>query len=169
MAIGYAQKISGLERKNYQFRPKLIIREKIIDKLLNHVRMQLMNIIICDDDVQPFISEAFCRTIECFKLNKDKNYFSNQFSVYHSGLCSIFLYYLSNTVYKKSGNNDLAAKIYYLNKILHSVDWFHAIELPTYWGVEQPIGSVLGRLSIIMDYFCIKVVQLVVTRISTQP
>ena len=25
------------------------------------------------------------------------------------------------------------------------MDWFYEIELPTYWGVEHPVGSVLGR------------------------
>ena len=39
----------------------------------------------------------------------------------------------------------IASKIYYLNKILNSVDWYYEIELPTYWGVEHPLGSVLGR------------------------
>ena len=25
------------------------------------------------------------------------------------------------------------------------MDWFYEIELPNYWGVEHPVGSVLGR------------------------
>ncbi len=38
-----------------------------------------------------------------------------------------------------------AEKVYYLNKILHSVDWFCEIELPVHFMVEHPLGSVLGR------------------------
>lgn len=35
--------------------------------------------------------------------------------------------------------------VYYLNKIMHSVDWYHEIELPDYFIAEHPLGSVLGR------------------------
>lgn len=38
-----------------------------------------------------------------------------------------------------------AETVYYLNKILHSVDWFYEIELPSHFMVEHPLGSVLGR------------------------
>lgn len=60
----------------------------------------------------------------------------------HSGCWSIFLYYLSNSL--KSSPNE-ADKIYYLNKILHSIDWFYEINLPVHFMVEHPLGSVLGR------------------------
>lgn len=35
--------------------------------------------------------------------------------------------------------------MYYLNKIMHSVDWYHEIELPDYFVAEHPLSSVLGR------------------------
>ncbi len=38
-----------------------------------------------------------------------------------------------------------AKQVYYLNKILHSVDWYCKIELPEHFMVEHPLGSVLGR------------------------
>lgn len=38
-----------------------------------------------------------------------------------------------------------AGKVYYLNKILHSIDWFYEINLPDHFMVEHPLGSVLGR------------------------
>lgn len=43
----------------------------------------------------------------------------------------------------RGGKN--ADKIYYLNKILHSIDWYCGIELPKHFMVEHPLGSVLGR------------------------
>ncbi len=85
-----------------------------------------------------------CSTCESF-LRSWRERDARAISVFHSGQYSIYLYYLANTIYKKSGDTDFASKIYYLNKILHSVDWFYAIELPSYWGVEHPVGSVLGR------------------------
>ena len=35
--------------------------------------------------------------------------------------------------------------LYYLNKILHSNDWYYQIELPDIVWAEHPLGSVLGR------------------------
>lgn len=32
-----------------------------------------------------------------------------------------------------------------MNKILHSVEWYYEVDLPTHFMVEHPIGSVLGR------------------------
>lgn len=65
-------------------------------------------------------------------------------SINHSGCWSVFLYYLSNTIWKY-GEIECAEQIYYLNKILHSVDWYCGIDLPEHFMVEHPIGSVLGK------------------------
>lgn len=48
----------------------------------------------------------------------------------------------------------LADKVYYLNKIIHGVDWYWAIELPEYFFPEHPVGSVLGR-AVYGDYLVI--------------
>lgn len=44
--------------------------------------------------------------------------------------------------------------VYYLNKIMHSIDWFYAVSLPEHFGAEHPLGSVLGRANY-GDYFFI--------------
>lgn len=114
--------------------------------MADFTNQQLRNLLISNHDVTPYVKDSIDRTIRCFKPNNNKYYAGNtNISVFHSGQYSIYLYYLANTIYKKSGDTELASKIYYLNKILHSVDWFYAIELPSYWGVEHPVGSVLGR------------------------
>lgn len=114
--------------------------------LANFTNQQLKNLLISDHDVTPYVKNSLDRTLNCFEPNNNKYYNGDKnFSVFHSGQYSIYLYYLANTIYKNSNDTELASKIYYLNKILHSVDWFYAIELPGYWGVEHPVGSVLGR------------------------
>lgn len=114
--------------------------------LINFTNQQIKNILISDDDVSPYVNEALDKLEVCFKPNNNKYYQNKEsFSVFHSGQYSIFLYYLSNIIFKRSGNTEFASKIYYLNKILHAVDWFYAIDLPSFWGVEHPVGSVLGR------------------------
>lgn len=65
------------------------------------------------------------------------------FSLYHSKCWALFLYYLSNSL--KDINKNLAEQIFYLNKILHGVDWYYEIELPPHFNITHPMGSVLGR------------------------
>ncbi|MBU1145207.1 MAG: transferase [Firmicutes bacterium] len=110
-----------------------------------YVNSQIKNIFIYEVDVSPYIEISINRTLTCFSNNRNKYYKDKNFTVFHSGQYSIFLYYLSNTIFLTSKDNLLATKVYYLNKVLHSVDWFYEIELPEYWGVEHPLGSILGR------------------------
>lgn len=66
----------------------------------------------------------------------------------------IFLYKLSHILYK---NNyiDTACKIYYLNKIMHSVELYYEVDLPDVFLCEHPIGSVMGRANYgAYFYFC---------------
>jgi len=114
--------------------------------IADFTNQQLKNLLISNHDVTSYVRDSLDRTLRCFVPNNNKYYTgSTNVSVFHSGQYSIYLYYLANTIYRKSGDTELASKVYYLNKILHSVDWFYAIELPNYWGVEHPVGSVLGR------------------------
>lgn len=112
------------------------------------VHRQTTNMFGSSGDIETYIDIALERVSNCFKVTRN-NYYRNEkgalFSPYHSGQYSIFLYYLANTVFHVGGDNKLAAKLYYLNKIMHSVDWYYEIELPKYFGVEHPVGSVLGK------------------------
>lgn len=118
-------------------------------QLAEYVERQLSNAFGTSKGTAPYLEESLERTIDCFSKANCKYYFDEnnnvRFSVFHSGQYSIFLYYLANTIFKRGGSSDIATKIYYLNKIMHSVDWYYEIELPRYWNVEHPLGSVLGR------------------------
>lgn len=63
----------------------------------------------------------------------------------------IFLYRLSHRLFV-DGKQEYADRVYYLNKIMHSNDWYHAIELPEHFLAEHPLGTVLGRAQY-GDYF----------------
>ena len=83
--------------------------------------------------------------------HSDNKYFSQEkdgkrvvlFDAFHSIQWMTLLYYLSHELYLKKSN--LCDKVYYLNKIMHAVDLFYAIELPTIWSAEHPLGAVMGR------------------------
>lgn len=68
-----------------------------------------------------------------------------RFSSYHAVQYMIFLYYLSHDIYMNANVGQLCDKIYYLNKIFHSVDLFYAIDLPKHFSAEHPLGAVMGR------------------------
>ena len=66
------------------------------------------------------------------------------FNPFHSGQYCIYLYYLSNEVWKY-GDSILADKVYYLNKIMNGCDLFYEVELPEVFMLDHPVGSVMGR------------------------
>jgi serine O-acetyltransferase len=57
----------------------------------------------------------------------------------------MFLYFLSNTLYKNGVDLSLCEKIFYLNKVLHGIDVFYELELPDIFLFVHPVGTVLGR------------------------
>lgn len=125
--------------------------------ILKQLGRQLNNFFIDVDLslIEDKIGEAYGRCM--IALSASNNKYLNpdgipQFSLAHSGCWSIFLYYLSNCL--RMNLKELADRIYYLNKILHSVEWYYEVELPNHFMVEHPIGSVLGR-AIYGDYLFI--------------
>ncbi len=100
---------------------------------------------------------ALIRTGYCFSKVNNKYYRQAgipRLDPYHTGQYSIFLYYLSNTLYSLNANNGggIAPKVYSLNKMLHCIDVFYEVNLPDIFYLDHPIGSVIGRASF-SDYF----------------
>lgn len=94
------------------------------------------------------IVEKVLNDIEPCFINSPCKYFydANEivFNEDNSVQYSIFLWNLSKQ-FNKMNEKSTADKIYYLNKMLNGVDWYHEIDLPKIWGCEHPVGSVLGR------------------------
>ena len=92
-------------------------------------------------------SRVLARVEYCFSRTPNK-YYSREgktyFNPFHSGQYCIFLYFLSNEVWK-SGMSLLADKIYYLNKMMNGCDMFYEVELPDVFMLDHPVGSALGR------------------------
>ncbi len=98
--------------------------------------------------IKNYVLKALERVEFCFSHIKVKHYSSAggaNFNHLHSGQYTTFLYFLSNTIWKLSGDDGMATKIYYLNKSLHAVDVFYQVELPDIFFFEHPVGMVLGR------------------------
>lgn len=83
-----------------------------------------------------------------FERTPNKYYSQNGntfFNPLQSAQYTIFLYYFSNTIIKETGNRSLADKLYYLNKIMNGCDLYHEVELPRFFKLDHPVGSVMGR------------------------
>ena len=63
-----------------------------------------------------------------------------------------FLYKLSRSIGQNFACRELADKIYYLNKIMNSVDLYHEVDLPNIFFCDHPLASVMGRASY-ADFF----------------
>lgn len=100
------------------------------------------------NDLKPYVLAALERTEYCFSHIKVKSFFDGKqtlFNHLHSDQYAIFLYYLANTIWCMNGDIQLASKIYYLNKSLHSLDIFYEVQLPDIFCLVHPVGTVLGR------------------------
>jgi len=123
------------------------------------VKQQLASLFIyspSDDDValDDALQDAFHRCGKCFAAISNKYYQQNGqtcFNPFHSGQYSIFLYYLSNSIWAL-GNRSLADRVYYLNKALNGLDLYYEVEMPDIFFLDHPVGSVLGR-AVYGNYF----------------
>ncbi len=127
-----------------------------IEQLTALTSKQLGSLFMLDTEVElrDEIEEALNRSEACYSLCKIKDFQSNgetAFNPFHSGQYCIYLYHLSRILYERE-KKVLADKVYYLNKTLNGTDLFYEIDLPEIFGLQHPVGSVIGRGSF-SDYF----------------
>lgn len=104
---------------------------------------------IDESSIRNAVPEALCAMDANFKdINSPRFQIDGdvRFNPLMSVHWMIFLYRLTSILFK-NGRGTAADQVYYLNKIMHSIDWFYAIELPVHFLCEHPLGSVLGKAS----------------------
>ena len=119
--------------------------------LINLLIKQLSNFFFIENQENCILQEKFddvwIRLYRCFKSIDNKYFLKDNrlfFSPYHSGQYLIYLYFFSK-ICSLEKEKTLADKLYYLNKIMHSCDIYHEINLPESFFLEHPVGTVLGR------------------------
>lgn len=106
--------------------------------------------------LQPFVSLALERLEHCFLKIRRKYFFDGQYATFshlQSDQYAMFLYWVSNTA-SRAAKPQLAAKVYCLNKALHSIDVYYEVELPNIFLFRHCVGTVLGRANY-ADYFTV--------------
>lgn len=89
------------------------------------------------------MEESVGRTLFC--INNIKVWNKNEFNILQSAQYATFLWYLSNTVWKNSGDEKTSTKIFCLNKALNGFDCFYDNNLPDIFLLGHTVGIVLGR------------------------
>jgi len=94
------------------------------------------------------MKEALNRVERCFQNIRRKYFFDGQntlFNHLHGDHYAIYLYYLSNTIYRSGRDEELAQQLFLLNKTLHGIDLFYAVSMPEVFLLIHPVGTVLGN------------------------
>lgn len=91
---------------------------------------------------------ALDRAEHCFKHVQRKYYCADGQTLFdhlNGDHMAAFLYFLGNTVWRETGNEALAARLFYLNKIMHGLDLFYSVAMPDIFLLVHPLGTVLGN------------------------
>lgn len=131
--------------------------------LIQYVRTQLNNFFpekrtVRDKDIKKSVLIALDRLSLCFSHIKTPYYNKNGqpfFDHLHGDHYSMFLYLLSNTLFKEQPKEtSLASKVFLLNKSMFGIDAFYGIDLPDFFLFVHPIGTILGRATY-SNYFLV--------------
>ena len=119
-------------------------------EILNFTINQLNNFFpfkkrISHSKIKKEFNNALEKSLNCFKKIKTKYYQDNSDLIFNSDKYCVFLYFLSNEVYKNNQDKSIAERIYYLNKTLNGVDLYYEVAMPEIFYLVHPVGTVLGR------------------------
>jgi len=119
------------------------------DGLLRYLLRQLENLLPdgrdCAAPIEAHLDAALARIRHC--IAGVKAWPAERFDYLHSSQYCQFLYYLSNTIWKQTGETEVPTKLFLLNKALNGIDCFYEIELPEVFFIGHSVGIVLAKAS----------------------
>ena len=99
-------------------------------------------------DIDSAFHEALDRTEFCFRHISLPAYCQNgiaSFSHLHSDQYSQFLFFLSNSLWKRSANKPICDKLILLNKLLNGMFYSYKCLLPNIFLFGHPVGTIIGN------------------------
>jgi serine O-acetyltransferase len=107
--------------------------------------------IINSIQLEEVVNVALLRLEQCFSELAPLKYYRRNDQLYFNHLngdhYAMFLYLVSNTLFKFNGDQTTCEKIFLLNKSLFGIDAFYSIELPAHFIFVHPVGTILGNAS----------------------
>lgn len=93
--------------------------------------------------VEAHIHEALERMHRC--INGCAPWRPDEFNVLQSSQHTIFLYYLANTIWRRSGDTAAATRLFLMNKAFNGIDLFYEIAMPEVFYIGHSLGIVLAK------------------------
>jgi serine O-acetyltransferase len=93
--------------------------------------------------VDAHIDEALERLHRC--INACAPWRPDEFNVLQSSQHTIFLYYLANTIWTRSGDGAAATRLFLMNKAFNGIDLFYEIAMPEVFYIGHSVGIVLAK------------------------
>ncbi len=127
------------------------------DYVLNLIRLHFPDSYYPDPSHFSICEKALERLEFCFR-HINKKYYRDKNEVFFNHLNSdhfaSFLYFLSNSIWVETKDNELPTRLFYLNKIMHGIDLFYMVKMPKIFLLIHPVGTVLGNASY-QDYLAV--------------
>ena len=126
-------------------------------KLLDHTRESLIAYtaaqcasVVPDGREAPFraavdahVDEALERLHRC--INACAPWRADEFNVLQSSQHCIYLYFLANTIWRRSGDMAAPTRLFLMNKALNGIDLFYEIAMPEVFYIGHSVGIVLAK------------------------
>ncbi len=93
--------------------------------------------------VDAHLGESLERLHRC--INACAPWRKDEFNALQSSQHCIFLYYLANTMYRRSGETAAATRLFLMNKALNGIDLFYEIAMPEVFYIGHSSGIVLAK------------------------
>jgi serine O-acetyltransferase len=93
--------------------------------------------------VDAHLDEALERLHVC--INACSPWRVDEFNVLQSSQHCIYLYYLANTIWARSGDTEAPTRLFLMNKALNGIDLFYEIAMPPVFYIGHSVGIVLAK------------------------
>jgi serine O-acetyltransferase len=93
--------------------------------------------------VEAHLDEALERLHRC--INACAPWRMDQFNYLQSSQYCIYLYYLANTIWRRSGDTAAPTRLFLINKALNGIDLFYEIAMPAEFYIGHSVGIVLAK------------------------
>jgi serine O-acetyltransferase len=133
---------------------KVTFTTSLNPKELSAYVTNLLNLHFPDGDpiLPAEISATLPRALERLEMcmtGIQRKYFNEggkiRFDHMNSDHMATFLYLLANTSWKQTSQTRIATKLFYLNKLMNSIDLYFSVALPEVFFLVHPVGSVVGN------------------------
>ena len=93
--------------------------------------------------VDAHLDEALVRLARC--IDGCAPWRPGEFNILQSSQHTIYLYYLANTIWTRSGDTAAPTRLFLMNKALNGIDLFYEIAMPEVFYVGHSVGIVLAK------------------------